>query len=210
MKKSLSIFLSDNTFRINPSVATDQGASVAEDFVIFLDQGVTKEELAKNVLKAFIRPTTIIPHPKTREEWFAADKVWYKVMKIKSWKSFIKESKAVYANLDDNKVNIVPTRNIMPRGFIEEVLENSNIHLQLQLKFDPEMMVVSYLQNKSRWLLVFDKVCYEDFMYNDVDRFIKKLNNNGHIIINYECQNSSLYTSWLKVVFANTLRLYNY
>lgn len=73
---------------------------------------------------------------------------------------------------------------------------------KIKSETDPKKVVMSYLQSKSRWLLVFDKVCKKSLGYDDIEPFVRDLSN-GHVIINHECQNSSSYTSWFKMLFAD-------
>ncbi|MGL4825646.1 MAG: hypothetical protein ACRC4G_05590 [Alphaproteobacteria bacterium] len=112
--KTSSVYLTNDVLRILTHAETTVGLTTAHGPIFFLTLMDGPLELGKKVLEAFDGFIPIIPHPKNQEEHRVEYQRYCERMKIKSWRTFAKNSKILDLKMDKKyKITIIPTKNLL-------------------------------------------------------------------------------------------------
>ncbi len=127
MEKSSSVYLKGDTLRVMVRGLTDQEHTVGGGQVFFLEATATPQKIGVAVLEALANFKTGIPHPADSAAWRIRQKEWCKIMEVKSWNSFVKDTKSLYITTEDElaTITVTPYKNKSPKEGFEEITEKS-------------------------------------------------------------------------------------
>jgi hypothetical protein len=123
--KTASIYLKDNMIRIVTEAQTTAGLYIAYLPVFFLKDADSQEEIGLTILKALDGFKVGIPHPKNQQEFKIHDMQFNEAMKIKSWRTFMKDSKLLSLKMNEGKIIIIPYKNSGPKEGFDELEHKS-------------------------------------------------------------------------------------